>query len=94
MTIELLTNSATIIAITIGVVEAVKRTDFLKDRFKSLFAIAVAIIVTFVSTKFSLEDWHLTLIQGLSVGLMSTGLFSTAKDTKESIAIAKEEPLG
>lgn len=94
MTTQLFLNVATITAITIGLVEAFKRTGYLKENFRALFAIAVAIVITFISTGFDKAGLFNNLIQGIITGLMSVGLFSTGKDTKESIDIVNQEPIG
>ena len=69
-----------IIALTIGLVEVVKRTKKIESRYLPLIAIFIAIVLSFIA---SLNGYYSqTILTGIMCGLVSIGLYSTQKNIR------------
>lgn len=67
-----------LIPVTVGIVEAVKRTNVLQDKFAALVSIAVGVGISFV---FPAATVGLTLLAGVVIGLSASGLYAGTKST-------------
>jgi hypothetical protein len=67
---------AVLVAITIGLVEILKRTKRIKNEYLPLASLVIGFLVTLVAgiTNFS----NITLLQGLIVGLVGSGSYDVA----------------
>jgi hypothetical protein len=67
------TSLVVLIAITSGLVQAIKKTEVFNTKWIPLTSVLMGVVVVGVSGFFSFTN--LTLLQGLVVGLAATGLF-------------------
>lgn len=88
METTIITASQLILApVVMGVVSAIKATGLLADRYAPLTAIAVGIASAFVFPGVSIG---LTVLAGVVIGLMSSGLYSGGKATFQSSGVGSE----
>jgi hypothetical protein len=79
MDISLLSVSGVaLIPVTIGIVEAIKRTNMVSDRYTALVSIAVGIGASFVFPGVSIA---ITVLSGVIIGLSASGLYTGTKST-------------
>lgn len=78
-----ITNLAILIAVTLGITEAIKRA-VVKDcsRYVPLIALATATLINVFLTRIGATVPQL-ILNGIIGGLSSVGLFSTTKNTLE-----------
>ena len=72
-----LTSFAVLTALTIGVVEAIKRTKILPRKYIPLLAVIAGLLLTSTAGAFNLS--HLTILEGIAVGLSAVGLYNQKK---------------
>jgi hypothetical protein len=65
-----------VVAVIVGVVEAIKRTGYVAPRFSAVLAIALGIAFSHL---FGEGDAMVRVFEGLMAGLMAAGLYSGAK---------------
>ena len=66
------------IAMTVGLTEAIKRTNILSDRYTALVSLFIGILVSLLANKgISFE----IVFSGIIVGLSASGLWSGVKHT-------------
>lgn len=85
-------NSGAIIVVPliVAIVQALKMTNWVQDRFAPLLSIAVGIIISFISNHDS-GDLSATILYGVAFGLMASGIYSGVKTTINAQAQAKRE---
>lgn len=84
------TSSLVIVPIIIAIVQAIKLTGFIPDKFSPLLSIGVGIIISFMAdhANFDLSN---VLLGGCVYGLMASGLYSGIKTTSDAIQMSKKE---
>lgn len=65
-----------LVAVTVGLVEVIKRTNIVADRFIPLVSIVVGIALAFVYPGISIA---VTVLSGIVIGLSASGLYSGTK---------------
>lgn len=78
---EIVVSFGALVALTTGVVEALKRGMAIEKRFLPLVALIVGILLTFLAGITNLTS--LSVITGIAVGLASCGLFDHTQLFKE-----------
>lgn len=75
-------NSGAIIVVPliVAIVQALKMTNWVQDRFAPLLSIAVGIIISFISHH-DTGDMSATILYGVAFGLMASGIYSGVKTT-------------
>ena len=76
-----------LVPVIVGLVQAIKKTGYVKSRFLPLLAIALGIVGAWLLTGFSSLD----VIQGIIAGLSASGLWSGSKATFEKEATGKKK---
>ena len=74
------TNALVIVPIVIALVQAIKMMPWVKDHYSPLISIAVGILIGFLADH-NLQDFSLTLLNGVVYGLLASGLYSGVKST-------------
>ncbi|HSW76121.1 MAG TPA: holin [Candidatus Saccharimonadales bacterium] len=91
---ELLNNftiqAAVVIPIITAVVQAIKLTGFVKDRFTPFVSMVVGILITFLLAHHALDDISGSVLLGILFGLAASGLYSGLQHT---VAIIKADKL-
>jgi hypothetical protein len=91
MNIDLPTITASaviVIPIIVAIVQAIKMTGWLKDKFAPLASIGVGVVIAFLAHHNS-ADLTNTILTGAMYGLMSSGLYSGVKTTMAASEEAK-----
>lgn len=78
-------SSLVAVPIIIAIVQAIKLTGWLQDKFAPIVSIGVGIIIGFI-TNHNTDDLSSTLLSGVMYGLMASGLYSGVKTTMEARA--------
>lgn len=75
-------NSGAIIVVPliVAIVQALKMTNWVQNRFAPLISIGVGIIISFISNHDS-GDISQTVLYGVAFGLMASGIYSGVKTT-------------
>jgi len=72
-------TEAVIVGIVIGLVQAIKKTNIIADRFIPLVSVIIGLLITFVS---NITGGQVEWVQyGLMFGLMAAGLFDVGNKT-------------
>ncbi len=66
------------VPVIMGLTQLIKNSNFVGARYVPILCVALSVLAAFVVTDAS---WQQTLIQGLSVGLMSIGAFAGTRST-------------
>lgn len=83
--IEILENpyiALLLIPILVGILEAIKKADFINTKYMPLISIVLGIGIGIVFTEFAIKDG---IIAGLFIGLSAVGLFSGQKNIREGM---------
>ena len=83
-------NAIVVVPIVIALVQAIKLTGWVQDHFSPLLAIAIGILISFLSNH-NTQDLSATALYGAVYGLMSSGLYSGVKTTMVAHARMKEK---
>lgn len=75
------TSFAVLTALTSGIIQAIKRANFITEAYLPLLALVVGFALSGVASFFSFSN--LTVIEGIAVGLASCGLFDNLKGGKK-----------
>jgi small basic protein len=76
-------SSLVVVPIIIAVVQAIKLTGWVPDKFAPIVSIAIGIIIGFIANH-NLADISANLLSGVMYGLMASGLYSGVKTTMEA----------
>jgi hypothetical protein len=76
-------SSLVVVPIIIAVVQAIKLTGWVPDKFAPIVSIAIGIIIGFIANH-NLADISANLLSGVMYGLMASGLYSGVKVTMEA----------
>jgi len=74
---ETLTSFVVLVALTTGVVEAIKKIIGVESKFLPLTALVIGVVLTFLGGITNITS--LTVLTGIAVGLSSAGLFDHTK---------------
>lgn len=92
---EILTNftmeAAAIIPIITAIVQALKFSSFVKDKYAPFIAMIVGIGVTFLLAHDAMKDLSGTILSGLLFGLASSGLYSGLQETTKAIKMERQQ---
>jgi hypothetical protein len=69
-----------VIPIIIAIIQALKMTGWVKDRFAPLISIALGVLIGFIANHDS-ADLSNTILTGVTYGLSASGLYSGVKET-------------
>jgi len=67
-----------VVPLVMGFTQFIKTSNYVKPRFVPIICLILSVGGAFLVTDVS---WQQTLIQGISVGLLSIGVFSSARST-------------
>jgi hypothetical protein len=76
-------SSLVVVPIIIAVVQAIKLTGWVSDKFAPIVSIGIGIIIGFIANH-NLADISANLLSGVMYGLMASGLYSGVKTTMEA----------
>jgi len=76
-------SSLVVVPIIIAVVQAIKLTGWVADKFAPIVAIGIGIIIGFIANH-NTADISNNLLSGVVFGLMASGLYSGVKTTMEA----------
>ena len=76
-------SSLVVVPIIIAVVQAIKLTGWVPDKFAPIVSIGIGIIIGFIANH-NLADISANLLSGVMYGLMASGLYSGVKTTMEA----------
>ena len=71
-----------LIPILVGVLEVIKRAEFLNTKYIPIVSVFLGIAMGIIFTGFEMKEG---IIAGLYIGLSAVGLFSTVKNTTEGV---------
>lgn len=78
------------VPIIIALVQAIKMTNFVSDKFAPLVSIVVGIMIAFIADHDSV-DLSNTILSGVMFGLMASGLYSGISTTATAINVQRRE---
>jgi hypothetical protein len=76
-------SSLVVVPVIIAVVQAIKLTGWLNDKFAPIVSIGIGIIIGFIANHDS-GDLSNTILGGVVFGLMASGLYSGVKTTMQA----------
>jgi drug/metabolite transporter (DMT)-like permease len=79
------TLAITAIPIILAIVEALKRTEFVKDKYAPFISMAVGILICILLNGFH-ENFGGNILIGILLGLSASGLYSNIKTTTIAVA--------
>jgi len=83
-------SALVVVPIIIALVQAIKLTGWVNEKYASLVSLAVGIIISFISNHDS-GDMSLTVLSGILYGLTASGLYSGVKSTMQAQAQTKKK---
>lgn len=84
-------SSLVVVPIIVALVQAIKMTGWVQDKYAPLVSIGIGILIGFFADHDTL-DWSGMVLGGAIYGLMASGLYSGIKTTQ--YAIMKERMYG
>lgn len=76
-------SSLVLVPVIIAVVQAIKLTGWISDKFAPIVSIGIGIIIGFIANH-NTADLSSTILSGVVFGLMASGLYSGVKTTMEA----------
>jgi len=81
-------SALVVVPIIIALVQAIKLTGFINDKYSPLISLGIGIIISFLANH-DTGDMSLTILSGVMYGLMASGLYSGVKTTMQAQAQSK-----
>jgi hypothetical protein len=76
-------SSLVVVPIIIAVVQAIKLTGFIQDKYAPIISIGIGIVIGFIANH-EAADISNNLLSGVMYGLMASGLYSGVKTTMQA----------
>lgn len=73
-------SSLVVVPIIIAVVQAIKLTGWVQDKFAPIVSIGIGVVIGFIANH-NTADLSNTILSGVMYGLMASGLYSGVKTT-------------
>lgn len=83
-------SALVVVPIIIALVQAIKLTGYINQKYFPLVSLAIGIIISFLANH-DTGDMSLTVLSGVMYGLMASGLYSQVKTTMQSQAQAQKK---
>lgn len=78
-------SSAAVVPVIVALVQVVKLTQWLKDKYAPILSIVFGIILAFLLVQDGLASIGTTILTGILYGLASSGLYSGVRSTSHAI---------
>lgn len=85
-------SSLVVVPIIIAVVQAIKLTGWLADKYAPIASILVGVLIGFIANH-NTADLSNTILSGVMYGLMASGLYSGISTTMTAAKQARQERL-
>lgn len=85
-------SSLVVVPIIIAVVQAIKLTGWLADKYAPIASILVGVLIGFIANH-NTADLSNTILSGVMYGLMASGLYSGISTTMNAAKQARQERL-
>jgi hypothetical protein len=83
-------SALVVVPIIIALVQAIKLTGFIDQKYSPLISLGIGIIISFLANH-DTGDMSLTILSGVMYGLMASGLYSGVKTTMQAQVQSKRK---
>lgn len=80
-------SSAVVIPVIVALVQVVKMTGWLQDKFAPIVSIVMGIILAFLLAQNIILNFSSTILAGILYGLSASGLYSGVRTTSKAIQL-------